>query len=54
MILTVNGKKVLLTGTPPELRNGKVMVPLDALCSELGVAMHYDRSSAVLKLTPTP
>ncbi|ETT76981.1 polysaccharide deacetylase [Paenibacillus sp. FSL R7-277] len=54
MILTVNGKKVLLTGTPPELRNGKVLVPLDALCSELGVAMHYDRSSAVLKLTPTP
>ncbi|MFC6647991.1 polysaccharide deacetylase family protein [Paenibacillus rhizoplanae] len=51
MILTVNARKVLLTGTPPELRNGKVMIPLDALCSELGVAMHYDRSSAVLKLT---
>ena len=54
MILTVNAKKVLLTGTPPELRNGKLMVPLEALCSELGVSMHYDRSSAVLKLTPTP
>ncbi|WP_339220966.1 polysaccharide deacetylase family protein [Paenibacillus sp. FSL H8-0332] len=51
MILTVNARKVLLTGTPPELRNGKVMIPLDALCSELGVEMHYDRSSAVLKLT---
>ncbi|MEK3900316.1 MULTISPECIES: polysaccharide deacetylase family protein [unclassified Paenibacillus] len=54
MILTVNGRKVLLTGTPPVLRHGKVMIPLDALCSELGVAIHYDRSSAVLKLTPTP
>ncbi|WP_405105176.1 polysaccharide deacetylase family protein [Paenibacillus sp. FSL K6-1217] len=52
MVLTVNSRKLPLAGPPPELKNGKVLVPLDALCTGLGVEMHYDSSSGVVKLTP--
>lgn len=50
--LTVNSVKVPLTRTMPQLREGRLMVPLEALSQALGVKMHYDRSSGILKLTP--
>ncbi|QUL54749.1 polysaccharide deacetylase family protein [Paenibacillus tritici] len=51
MVLSVNSAPVHLTGAPPKLRKGRLMVPIDALSKALGVEMQYDRSSGSLKLT---
>ncbi|WP_025688341.1 polysaccharide deacetylase family protein [Paenibacillus zanthoxyli] len=49
--LTVNGRSVLLAGDQPELRNGRLLVPLDDICRSLHIAMYYDRHNGTVKLT---
>lgn len=51
MVLTLDNQAIDLKETPPEIRNGTLMVPIHQLCKDLHINMKIDRKQRTIALT---